>query len=157
MLRTYSTIAVAAAFAATNAFAQSDEPPLSGSDAVLVEMDIHVSDMANDAITAYLDEAHSAVLKSLALQHAYAANCEEFEIDETRNADELAYVFEHIAAIEDEDEKQKAVLATMMGFSAYIGGQHAIAAYDYSAFCRHAVELLEEGGEASHIILVAAE
>ena len=52
-----------------------------------------------------------------------------------------------IAAIEDEDEKQKAVLATMMGFSAYIGGQHAIAAYDYSAFCRHAVELLEEGAQ----------
>jgi len=157
MTRTLYTLSLPLLILTTGAFAQSDEPPMSGSDAVLAEMDIHVSEMVNDALSAHLDDSHKTVLKSLAHQHAVAANCEAFQLDEERNAAEMSYVFEQLGTIEDEDERQRAILVTMMGYSAYLGGQNAIAAYDYDAFCRHAAEEQEHEGDDAHVVLIAAE
>ena len=151
-----AVLSAAMAFAATGIQAQDTTERLSGSNAVVAEMDMHVTEKASDAVSAHLDESHSAVLKSLAHQYAVAENCDGFEVDETKASAEMAFALEPIAAIEDQDAREAATMVTMMGFSVLLGGQHAIAAYDYGKFCRHATdEMSDEEGSTDHVILVS--
>jgi len=157
-MKTITTLLSGAAMlAASTALAQDDASPMSGMDAVLAEMDIHVTDVATEGLSSLLDADHIAVLKSLAHQHAIGATCDNFEVDETRNTEELAHVFEHLGKIEGEDEVQAAILTVMMGYSVMLGGQHAIAATDYSKFCRHAADEMANEGPDAHLILVMSE
>ena len=157
MKKTLTLLSFAGLVAAGGAFAQSDAAPMSGADAVLAEMDLHVAEIASDALSAHLDDTHKTVLKSLAHQHAVAANCDGFSLDEERNTAELAYIFDFLGTIDDEDKRQQAILTTMMGYATYLGGQHAIAAYDYGAFCRHAAEEQAGEGATDHVILKSSQ
>jgi endonuclease YncB( thermonuclease family) len=143
-------------FVSQAAFAQSDDITLTGNAATVAEMDIHVTELANDALSKYLDDSHKAVLKALTHQVAVAVNCEEFDLDEARYKEEMAYVFDFLGTLKEE-ERENATLVTMMGYSALLGGQHAIAAFDYDAFCLHAVEEQAHEGSENHVILTAVE
>ena len=119
---------------------------------VVTEMDMHVTAVADEFLSKVFDGKHADVLKVVAYQHVVAEVCEGFDIDQARSDAQLDFVFGAIGELPQEQRRAASEIA-LMGFAAYAGGQHAIAAYDYDAYCAHAREerALDVGSNA-HII-----
>ena len=152
-----AAFAAAAALAVTigGTWAQSDSEKSVGDLPVIAEMDIHVTEMAEKLMGKYLDESHMSVLKTVAYQHAIARNCDGFDLDENRYREEMGYALEPLNALPEEQQNDANIIA-MMGYGAILGGQYAIAAYDYGAYCAHAEDDYSsvEGDNDEHVILV---
>jgi hypothetical protein len=122
------------------------------------EMDLHVTDLADGMLGPYLDKDEQTLMKSLAYQHAVALNCKGLSVDQAKSQAQLERVFPQAEMDKMTEEQQLAMTTSvMMGFSAIMGGQFAIAAVDYDAYCKAAeADFASKDGSDTHLILVKA-
>lgn len=151
--RLFLAAGISAALLSHPAFAQeTDRSKLT------TEMDLHVSDLADDMLSQFLDKDKQALMKSLAYQNAVAMNCKGLAVDKARSQALLDTVFPQADMDKlSEDQRLAMTNTVMMGFSTVLGGQFAIAAVDYDAYCKAAeADFAAKEGSDHHLILIKA-
>jgi hypothetical protein len=151
-------VGIASAVAAAALFSLPGLAQDAESARMTTEMDLHVTDLADGMFGPYLDKDEQALMKSLAYQHAVALNCKGLAVDQAKSQAQLERVFPQ-AEMDKMTEEQRLAKTTsvMMGFSAVMGGQFAIAAVNYDSYCKAAeADFASKDGSDLHLILVKA-